>query len=73
MFIQLKQKEEILYGKRYETIYAEEFIKNKTSNHFDCNFNNELSNFYKIDGHPNKKGYQALYECVSNIMHLNLE
>ena len=27
MFIQLKQKEEILYGKRYETIYAEEFIK----------------------------------------------
>ena len=49
MFIQLKQKEEILYGKRYETIYAEEFIKNKTNNHFDCNFNNELSNFYKID------------------------
>ena len=51
----------------------EEFIKNKTNNHFYCNFNNEISNFYKIDGHPNKKGYQTLYECVSNIMHLNLE
>ena len=73
IFIQLRQKEEILYGKRYETIFAEEFIKKKTNNHFVCNFNNKLSNFYKIDGHPNKKGYQALYECVSNIMHLNLE
>ena len=72
IFIQLKQKEEILYGKRYETIYAEEFIKSKTNNHFECNFNDELSNFYKIDGHPNKKGYDALYECVLNIINLNL-
>tara|TARA_Y100000591_G_scaffold44108_1_gene32828 strand:- start:1112 stop:2188 length:1077 start_codon:yes stop_codon:yes gene_type:complete len=72
IFIQLKQREEILFEKKYETIYAEKFIKNKTNNHFSCDFNNDISNFYEIDGHPNEKGYQSLYECVLKIMKSNI-
>ena len=72
IFIQLKQREEILYEKKYETIYAEKFIKEKSNNHFYCDFNNDISNFYKIDGHPNEKGYKSLYECVLNIMKSNI-
>ena len=71
-FIQLNQREEIIYEKKYETIYAEKFIKNRTNNHFYCDFNNDISNFYKVDGHPNKKGYRSLYECVLNIMESNI-
>jgi len=72
IFVQLKQKDEILHGKSYETNYAEKFIKERTEKHFVCNFNNDISNFYKIDGHPNAKGYKSLYDCVLNIMETNL-
>lgn len=71
-FIQLLERNAILYGKEYESIYVEEFIKSKTKNHFTCNFDNNLSNFYTYDGHPNKNGYESLYKCVSNIMELNI-
>lgn len=72
-FVQLTERNAILYGKEYETIYVEKFIKSKTKNHFTCNFENDLSNFYTYDGHPNNKGYKSLYSCVLNIIKSNID
>ena len=73
-FVNLKQKQEILFKKEsYETIYAHKFIKSKTKNNFNCNFDNNLNNFYIYDAHLNKKGYKNLYSCILNIFNsLNL-
>jgi len=68
-FINLKSKHEIFYNKdNYETIYARKFIKKKTKNHFNCDFENNLDYFHTFDGHPNNKGYEYLYKCVSQIV-----
>ena len=72
MFIQLKQKEEILYGKRYETIYAEEFIKNKLITIFIVILIMKYQTFIKLMGIQIRKVTKH-YMNVSNIMHLNLE
>tara|TARA_Y100001970_G_scaffold173831_1_gene212264 strand:+ start:2022 stop:3107 length:1086 start_codon:yes stop_codon:yes gene_type:complete len=71
IYIQLFSKPEIIEGKSYETIYAEKFIKKISNNHFVCDFDKNLNNFYKIDSHPNNRGYKNLYECVENIMKNN--
>ena len=70
-FIQIKQKNEILSYKSYESNYTEKYIKKITNNHFSCNFENDVNNFHKIDGHPNSKGYRSLYNCTKKIMDEN--
>ena len=68
-FVHLKIKEEILNKKMsYESIYAKDHIQNLTKNYFECTFSDNLSNFYEYDGHPNKKGYESLYNCILNIL-----
>jgi len=73
IFIQLNTKSEIIYGKSYETNYAEKFIKKISNNHFVCNFNNNLKFFFKTDMHPNKTGYDYLYKCTDKILNNNLK
>ena len=68
-FVHLKMRDEILNKKMsYESIYAKDHIKNLTKNYFECTFNDNLSNFYEYDRHPNKKGYESLYNCILNIL-----
>lgn len=68
-FINLKQKQEIFYKKdSYETIYAKSFINKITKNHYECDFENNLDYFHTFDAHPNKKGYEYLYNCVTQIL-----
>lgn len=67
-FIKMNTKHEIGMGESYETIYAENFLKNKLINHIFCDFENNPNNFYPIDGHPNKKGYESLKNCVQDIL-----
>ena len=68
-FINLKQKQEIFYKKdSYETIYVKDFINKRTNKHFVCDFENSLDYFHTFDGHPNKKGYEYLYNCVFQIL-----
>ena len=68
-FINLKMKQEIIFMKKsYETIYVENYIKEKTKNYYNCNFNDDLKNFYSYDGHPNKRGYENLFNCVKKIL-----
>tara|TARA_Y100000816_G_C26068838_1_gene561956 strand:+ start:327 stop:1415 length:1089 start_codon:yes stop_codon:yes gene_type:complete len=68
IFIQLRNKNEIIYGKEYDTFYAEKYIKNLTNKHYICDFGNDINNFNKIDMHPNKKGYDHLFKCVNKIL-----
>ena len=71
-FIQILTKPELLANtKSYNTLYAERYIKKLTDNHFYCNFDNNINNYYKIDGHPNADGYQSLYECTRKILDEN--
>ena len=71
-FIQLTTKAEILAKtKSYNTIYAAEYITKITDKHFYCDFENDINNFFVIDGHPNAKGYQSLYKCTKKILDEN--
>jgi hypothetical protein len=72
IFVQLKSKNEVLYGKEYNSFYTENFIKKISKNHFSCNFNNNINFFNKIDMHPNKDGYNNLYQCVRKILNNNI-
>tara|TARA_B100000780_G_scaffold277865_1_gene249640 strand:- start:217 stop:1290 length:1074 start_codon:yes stop_codon:yes gene_type:complete len=68
-FVNLKQKQEIFYNKdSYETLYAKNFILNKTKNHFECDFEKNLEYFHTFDSHPNNRGYEYLYTCINNIL-----
>jgi|TARA_B100001093_G_scaffold405636_1_gene393931 hypothetical protein len=71
IFVQLKSKNEVIFGKEFDTFYAENFIKKKTKNHFSCDFNNNINFFHKEDMHPNKDGYNNLYQCVTKILNNN--
>ncbi len=68
IFVQLTSKNEIIYGQEYDTFYAEQFIKQLTEKHFVCDFERDIKNYYKIDMHPNKKGYESLFNCVEKIL-----
>ena len=46
-------------------------IKKITDKHFYCDFENDINNFFVIDGHPNAKGYQSLYKCTKKILDEN--
>ncbi|MDA9635106.1 glycine--tRNA ligase subunit beta [Candidatus Pelagibacter sp.] len=72
IFIRLKQKNEIKNGNSYYSIRAKKHIQ-KTSKLFECDFNNDLNNFYKHDNHPNQVGYKYLFECVQNILDKNYQ
>ena len=68
IFIRLKQKDEIISGDSYNSIYAKNYINRKKSRHFECDFNNDITNFYEYDGHPNSEGYEVLFHCVQKIL-----
>ena len=71
-FIQLMTKAGVLANtKSYDTLYAEKYIKKLTDKHFYCDFENDINNFFVIDGHPNAKGYQSLYKCTKKILDEN--
>tara|TARA_B110000027_G_scaffold80474_1_gene85675 strand:- start:572 stop:1636 length:1065 start_codon:yes stop_codon:yes gene_type:complete len=72
IFVGLKQKNEITNGDSYNSIRVKKHIQ-KTSKLFECDFNNDLNNFYKHDGHPNQAGYKYLFECVQNILNENYQ
>ena len=68
----MTNKNEIIFGKEYDTFFAENFIKKKSKNHFVCNFDKKIKNFHKIDMHPNSDGYEFLFNCVKDILKNNL-
>ncbi len=67
-FVQMLTRYQIGMGKSYETILTENFLLEKNVNHYMCNFEYDLSNFYPNDGHPNQKGYESLKNCVQKIL-----
>ena len=68
-FIHLTMKEEIINrNKSYESLYTQKFIKKLSQNYFECKFEDNLEFFYKYDHHPNKKGYDYLFNCIKDIL-----
>ena len=67
-FVQMLTRYQIGMGKSYETILTENFLLEQNVNHHICDFEYDLSNFYPNDGHPNKKGYESLKNCVQKIL-----
>ena len=73
IFIQIQTLDEIYNNrKNYNSVYAEKFITSLTDKHFYCGFEDDASNFYTYDGHPNEAGYKKLYKCVYKILSKNL-
>tara|TARA_B100001057_G_scaffold498091_1_gene604065 strand:- start:1001 stop:2086 length:1086 start_codon:yes stop_codon:yes gene_type:complete len=67
-FVNLKTFHEVLYQNEYETNFAEKYIKNITNNYYTCDFENNLDFFDPLHGHPNKEGYDYLFNCIFKIM-----
>ena len=73
IFVRLNTKQEILLGKKsYWSKKIEKEFENQNIKNNYCNFNNELKLFYKHDSHPNKKGYEYLYNCILKILKTDL-
>ena len=72
IFIRIQEKKEMMNNRfKYESVYATKHIKELTNKHFICDFDNELKSFYEYDPHPNKYGYNKLFECVEKIISKN--
>lgn len=68
-FIHLKMKDEIIKkNESYESLYVKKFIQNLSKNYFKCEFNDNVDFFYKFDHHPNKEGYDYLFNCIKKIL-----
>ena len=68
IFVRLNTKQEILIGKSYWSSIAEDEIKKRNKKIHFCDFKNDIKLFYKYDGHPNKAGYDYLYDCILEIL-----
>ena len=73
IFINVKTANEIITGQEsYETKLINKFLKDKQYPNYKCDLSNDLTNYHKIDFHPNEKGYNELYRCVKKIIQNNL-
>ena len=70
-FVNIKTAVEIIKGQEsYETQLIREYLKKKKIPNYVCNMNNDLTNFYKIDFHPNQKGYKEIFLCLRLVQSL---
>ena len=69
ILINIKTAQEIIKDQEsYETkLIRKHLAKKKIQNH-QCDMNNDINNFHKIDFHPNKKGYDEIFNCVKKIL-----
>ena len=68
-FVNIKTAVEIIKGQEsYETQLIREYLKKKKIPNYVCNMNNDLTNFYKIDFHPNQKGYKEIFLCLDKLL-----
>ncbi len=68
IFIHLTTRNEILNGREYESSFAINNILKFSNNHYFCDFENNLRYYNNFDNHPNKVGYNYLFNCVKQIM-----
>ena len=69
ILINIKTAQEIIKNQEsYETkLIRKHLAKKKIQNH-QCDMNNDINNFHKIDFHPNKNGYDEIFICVKKIL-----
>jgi len=69
VFVNIKTAEEIIREKEsYETKLIKKYLNDRNIPSLQCDMNNDISNFYKIDLHPNEKGHQEIFLCVKKII-----
>ena len=69
ILINIKTAQEIIKNQEsFETkLIRKHLAKKKIQNH-QCDMNNDINNFHKIDFHPNKNGYDEIFNCVKKIL-----
>ena len=73
IFINVQTANEIITGQEsYETKLLNKFFSKNEYPNYKCDLSNDISNYHKIDYHPNEKGYNELFECVKKIVKNNL-
>ena len=69
IFIRINTPEEIAMKKiSYESNLINNFMKINNIENFFCEMDNNLNMFHKLDYHPNKYGYDNLFNCVYDIL-----
>ena len=70
IFINVQTANEIITGQEtYETKLLNKFFAKKKYPNYKCNLSNDISNYHEIDYHPNKKGYNEIFNCVKEIIY----
>lgn len=66
--ILVPQKDEVgFFGKKnQDTKIVEEFLDKEDFKYSRCEL--KISDYMKIDGHPNKKGYGKLFKCLKSVV-----
>ena len=64
--ILVPQRDELRFGlKNKVTLALLDYLVSKVINYHWCDLT--PNHFMPIDGHPNKKGYQAMMECMTGL------
>ena len=70
IFINIKTANEIITGQEsYETKLLNNFFIKHNYPSYKCDLSDDISNFHEIDYHPNKKGYNEIFNCVKEIIY----
>ena len=57
----------------YETELIRKHLEKKKILNYQCDMNNDINNFHQIDFHPNKNGYDEIFNCVKKILDSNFK
>jgi len=71
-FINIKTAQEIMKNQEsYETKLIRNYLAKKEIQNHQCDMNNDVNNFHRIDFHPNENGYDEIFNCVKKILNNN--
>ena len=69
ILINIKTAQEIIKNQEsYETKLIRKYLVKRKIQYNQCNMNNDINNFHQIDFHPNKNGYNEIFNCVKKIL-----
>jgi lysophospholipase L1-like esterase len=74
ILINIKTAQEIMKNQEsYETELIRKHLEKKKILNYQCDMNNDINNFHQIDFHPNKNGYDEIFNCVKKILDSNFK
>ena len=74
ILINIKTAQEIMKNQdSYETKLIRKHLEKKKIPNYQCDMNDDINNFHQIDFHPNKNGYNEIFNCVKKILNSNFK